>query len=108
MRRPPVWVRAIRAMALILMAVYVTHLLTSGPERIVTRPPVVNSAAAMLDTYGETCWQGEAPPDVEIPGHVLWRYPDGETVYSARLVDRALATVFGDGDLPGSPVAFCY
>jgi hypothetical protein len=91
-----------------MMAAYLTHLLTAGPERIVSRPPVANSAPAMLAEHGDTCWTGEAPADAGIPGHVLWRHPDGETVYSARLVGPALETTFGDGNLPGSPVAFCY
>jgi hypothetical protein len=108
MRRPPRWVRLVRAIVTLLALAYLTHLLTSGPDEIVSRPAVENSAAAMLATHGETCWQGEAPDDVEMPGHVLWTYPDGETVYSARLVGPALETTFGDGNLPGRPTAFCY
>ena len=104
----PRWVRVIRAIVTLLALAYLTHLLTSGPERIVSRPPVANTASTVLAEHAETCWQGEAPDDVEIPGHVVWRYPDGETVYSARLVGPALETTFGSGNLPGSPVAFCY
>lgn len=62
-------------------------------------------AEVLVERYG--CWSGEAPPDVDMPGHVVWQHADGRTVYSERLVGPALDTLFGDGDLAGRPIAFC-
>lgn len=108
MTRAPLPVRIVKWLALLAMLAYVTHLLTSGTDEIVSRPAVENSAATMLSTYADRCWQGEAPADVVAPGHVLWVHPDGETVYSSDLVGPALDATFGDGKLPGRPLAFCY
>lgn len=69
-----------------------------------------HSSAAVLEKHpvdGVNCWTGEAPKDVAYPGHVIWQKPDGYTVYSAKLVDPALNTLFGNGKLAGHPIAFC-
>lgn len=67
--------------------------------------PTQSRAEVLVERHG--CWTGDAPADVEIPGHVVWQHADGRTVYSERLVGPALDTLFGEGNLPGHAVAFC-
>lgn len=74
------------------------------------RPLAAGSPSAVMaeaEAEGVECWQGEAPDDVDVPGSVVWQYVDGRTVRSARLVQPALEKLFGAGNLPGRPVAFC-
>ena len=86
----------------------VAHLVPATMTYAEPQPaPVVEPTRAEVLAERHDCWQGEAPEDVDMPGHVVWQHPDGRTVYSARLVGPALDTLFGDGNLAGSPVAFC-
>ena len=86
----------------------VSHLVPSTVTYAKPDPaPVVEPDRATVLVERHDCWRGEAPDDVDMPGHVVWQHPDGRTVYSARLVGSALDTLFGDGDLAGRPIAFC-
>lgn len=98
---------AVVALGLALLAY---HWMTAGLDEVTTpveRPPAEGSPSTVFDRHADDCWTGEAPADVDYPGAVIWQHPDGRTVYSTRLVDQALDTLFADGDLPGRPIAFC-
>ncbi len=66
-----------------------------------------DSPAAVLGAHEGDCWRGEAPEDVYIPGHVIVRYDDGHTVYSARLVSAALEAAIDGVPAPFDVLAFC-
>lgn len=70
-----------------------------------TLPHQPSRAEVLVERHA--CWTGDAPDNVDVPGHVVWQHPDGRTVYSARLVGPALDTLFADGNLPGRAIAFC-
>lgn len=114
-RRPTrLWVLdTLKGALLFAIALYLAHAFTAGHDNIVgdvessQENSVQSSPQTAYEKHAEDCWTGDAPADVEYPGHVIWQHPDGTTVYSARLVDDALDAIFGDGDLAGSPIAFC-
>jgi hypothetical protein len=76
-----------------------------APAQIADRGHVLSSEVDGLLASG-ACWAGQAPADVEIPGHVLMRVGAGDTTYSTQ-VDRALADVFESDDPAVTVTAFC-
>lgn len=102
--------RTISLALLVGTFVLVSHLMPTTmqwapPELSPQEDSAPSRAERLVERHG--CWTGEAPPDVDMPGHVVWQHPDGRVVYSARLVGPALDTLFGSGDLAGQAVAFC-
>jgi len=93
------WVTALAAVTVIPTAL-ATHTLAE-------RPAVTDSPSAVLGQHSDECWRGSQPALAELPGHVIWQHPSGHTVYSSRLVGPALEATFGNGGLPGRPIAFC-
>lgn len=69
------------------------------------RPAVEGSPAALVEAHD--CWTGEAPADVEVPGHVVVTVGN-DTIYGGpRLVGKALSQIF-DGANHGLVVhGFC-
>lgn len=71
------------------------------------QPAVPGSVRYLIEQHG--CWTGEAPPDVEIPGHAVVTWPGdiAPTYGGDRAVAAALEHVF-EGRHPGLEVhAFC-
>lgn len=88
-----------------------SHLPMTGvmaPHQAVPTAPAEPSRAEVLIKKHD-CWTGEAPADVEIPGHVVLTLKNGKTVYEGSLgVEAALQHIF-DAPLPGIKEvhAFC-
>lgn len=109
--------RAAVTTLVIAAAFLLTHWLTGGAQSMTfedapaapEKPLPKSSPAYVLGQHADDCWQGDPPADMvgEIPGAVIWQHTNGSTVYSTRLVGPALDTIFGDGDLAGTPIAFC-
>ena len=109
--------RAVVVTLAIVAALLVTHWLSAGAQSIAfedapsapEKPLPKSSPEYVLGQHADDCWQGDPPADMvgEMPGHVIWQHTNGSTVYSSRLVEPALDTIFADGDLPGTPIAFC-
>lgn len=63
-------------------------------------PGVAQRVARLMVEHD--CWAGEAPDDVERPGHAVVTVRQGDRLVTryggARLTDRALEHVFGAGD----------
>lgn len=76
-----------------------------APAQIADRGHVLANEVDGLLASGAR-WVGEAPADVEIPGHVLMRVGAGDTTYSTQ-VGRALADVFEADDPAVTVTAFC-
>lgn len=103
------YVRALRVGGWVAVALILTHWLTAGHDEITTPPPAPapHSVTAALEQHRGECWHDGQPALAKVPGHVIWQYTDGTTVYSASLVGPALRTIFDGGHLPGRPIAFC-
>lgn len=104
----PKGVRLFKAGATVLAAGVLAHWMSAGADDIaepIDRPNAEVAPITLLEEHPE-CWQDGGPAAV-LPGHVIWRHPDGTTVYSAKLVGPALDTLFADGNLPGVAIAFC-
>lgn len=61
----------------------------------------------VLEAHAGECWFSGQDALVSPPGHVVVTYSDGRAVYSERLVNPALESIFGDRDVVFTVVAFC-
>lgn len=73
--------------------------------------PTESASVTRADRLVErhSCWSGAAPADMvgKVPGHVVATTSAGRTVYSARLVGKALDQTFGGPDAGLLVHAFC-
>lgn len=67
--------------------------------------PTITSTERLMDKAD--CWTGEAPADVEVPGHVLINTPTGPRVAGPAKVGQALEQIFDGADHNLDIVAFC-
>lgn len=98
-------VKAVLAMIVVGAAfIFMAHN-TANMERVETGPTYPERIAAKHD-----CWMGEAPANVEVPGHVVVRY-EGEVAAKyrgAKAVGEALEQTFDNKDHGIAEVyAFC-